>query len=290
MNDRFRDIINEHNENLIENAPGKDAVKKLTREKMLDEFKKKGYPLTMGEVKPYIEGNNKKYSKDVLAAFREYFNTTTDYLLGFPDAPRWREKPDIQQAMRTTGLSEKSIKILQDTNNEKYNKASLYMLNTLIENNYFTDFLRAIYEYYRDSIGSRIIIERHGEKPKEYDARHKEKMLKTEAQTKLHDASDKLFEQIESDRTNPFRTLLTSIIIQDYLKMLVEEASESVEEKLFFSKIATDISNRMNMNDFSFDIKKMARNKKSELTEWQKTILELIHNYTLLARNKTEKE
>ena len=78
-----------------------------------------------------------------LKKIAEYFNVSSDWLLGLSEAKSRNE--DIQQAMITTGLSEKAISILQAENKEF--PGNLETLSKMIESSSFSDLLDSLRHY-----------------------------------------------------------------------------------------------------------------------------------------------
>ena len=84
---------------------------KMTAKKLADIFKEKGYPSLTHEAIRKIESNNRNVSEYELQGYRDVFNTTADYLLGFTNAPS-RIEGEIS-ASNITGLNGKAIETLK---------------------------------------------------------------------------------------------------------------------------------------------------------------------------------
>lgn len=83
---------------------------------------------------------------ELLAKIADFFNVSTDYLMGRTDIPSMNE--DIQTACKVTGLSDEAIKNLKwIESNDKCN-----MMNMIISSQFFLDFVDFITIYFNDLI------------------------------------------------------------------------------------------------------------------------------------------
>lgn len=116
---------------------------KMTMEELSDIFLEKGYSsLTYNAIRK-IETNNRNVSEYELQGYREVFNTTADYLLGFTNEPSRNE--DEINASNVTGLDGKAIKTLKILKRSEY----INILNYLMSDYFlFATFLNNLSLYF----------------------------------------------------------------------------------------------------------------------------------------------
>lgn len=110
-----------------------DATPALTQVQLSDTFADEGTPLAQSVISK-LELSKKEpptTSFDVLKAYSNHFNTTSDYLLGFTNEPS--RNIDRISASNITGLNGKAIDCLESIKNDPLMKYLLQTLNTLME-------------------------------------------------------------------------------------------------------------------------------------------------------------
>ena len=83
---------------------------RITADKLAEIFKERGYSTLTGNAIRKIETDKRYVSEVELKAYREVFNTTSDYLLGFTNDPT--RQNDRVSASNLTGLSSEAIDCL----------------------------------------------------------------------------------------------------------------------------------------------------------------------------------
>lgn len=100
---------------------------RMTMEELADIFKSKGYSsLTYSAIRK-IETGARNVSEYELKGYREVFNTTADYLLGFTNESSRNESKIT--ASNVTGLNGKSIKTLEILKRSEYIEIINYIMN-----------------------------------------------------------------------------------------------------------------------------------------------------------------
>lgn len=110
-----------------------DATPALTQVQLSDAFADEGTPLSQSVISK-LELSKKEpptTSFDVLKAYSNHFNTTSDYLLGFTNEPS--RNIDRIISSNITGLSGKAIDCLESIKNDPSTKYLLQILNVLME-------------------------------------------------------------------------------------------------------------------------------------------------------------
>lgn len=79
-----------------------------------------GKTIDVGTIGKYDRGDNKKYDKDVIKAYREVFDVSADFLLGF-NSNRTKSE-NMKMICKTTGLSENTIRTLRGMNGKYINE------------------------------------------------------------------------------------------------------------------------------------------------------------------------
>ena len=116
---------------------------KLTTDKLAEIFKQRGYTTLNASALRKIETDKRKVTEYELKGYREVFNTTSDYLLGFIDTPS--QEKNEQMISEITGLSSRSIYHLKCL---KYlNNTDIDILNFILSDGYFFEFIRGIKLY-----------------------------------------------------------------------------------------------------------------------------------------------
>ena len=83
---------------------------RITADKLAEIFKERGYSTLTGNAIRKIETDKRYVSEVELKAYREVFNTTSDYLLGFTNDPT--RQNDRVSASNLTGLNSEAIDCL----------------------------------------------------------------------------------------------------------------------------------------------------------------------------------
>lgn len=121
-----------------------DAKRMLTALELSEEFKSKGYYVSRDRIAALETKCNVIPNRDDLEAYCQYFNTTSDYLLGIRDTKPIDE--NIAMINKVTGLSDEAIQILKGWNELKkkpidiiagYGGADIDALNLLLEDCYY---------------------------------------------------------------------------------------------------------------------------------------------------------
>lgn len=137
-----------------------DSKRSLKQEELAEEFKKQGTPLTQGTISK-LENSTKQpptTSYNVIEAYCKYFNTTSDYLLGFSDEPS-RDMNKIN-AGNVTGLNGAAIETLSKIRAGNDTDAFFETLNYLIGKDFtlFTQLIDAIRLYFDESYNTPMLV------------------------------------------------------------------------------------------------------------------------------------
>lgn len=128
-----------------ENYEFKEGGHKMTTEELADIFNKRGYSSLTHSAIRKIETNKRNVSEYELQGYREVFNTTADYLLGFTDEPSINE--DKINASNVTGLNGTSIETLKMLKRSEY----IGILNYIMSDYFtFASFLNNLSLYFHN--------------------------------------------------------------------------------------------------------------------------------------------
>lgn len=121
-----------------------DAKRMMTALELSEEFKRKGYYVSRNRIAALETKCNVIPNREDLEAYCQYFNTTSDYLLGIRNTKPVDE--NIAMINKVTGLSDKSIQILKEWNELKkkpisliagYGGTDIDALNFILEDCYY---------------------------------------------------------------------------------------------------------------------------------------------------------
>lgn len=136
MENRFRKLFEEKREKMISKEFTKEALRKALQENT--NHKCYTSQSTFNRI-INDDGIPSNINPDILLAFAEYFNVTTDYLLCLTDIPYKNENmPKLEQL----GLSSDAIDYLK-----KSTEYERLVLDASLKNGYFYDICYAIYSY-----------------------------------------------------------------------------------------------------------------------------------------------
>lgn len=149
-----RDIVN-NNENVykrLRESTETNSKPALTQPQLAEEFAKQGNPVSQSMISK-IENSKKNpptKSPTILKAYADYFNVTTDYLLGIRDTKQADE--NIAMISKVTGLNEDAINTLIKLKSGKYHNQykfdyALHTLNLILATYENSNLFELIYHF-----------------------------------------------------------------------------------------------------------------------------------------------
>lgn len=148
--------------------------KKLSHASLCKELKDKyGISISRDILMQYeveTEHHSKKFANngmrvETLRYIADYYNVSTDYLLGISDTPT--SDPNIKATEKLTGLNHESINVLKNWNNSNHKQSRKeynLIMNEMITSSYFEDFLDDIYHF--------LLLNRWGNQNEQQEIRH----------------------------------------------------------------------------------------------------------------------
>lgn len=136
----------------LRNSTETNSKPALTQGELAQEFKKQGNPVSQSMISKIENSNLNPPTKShtILKAYADYFNVTTDYLLGIRDTKQADE--NIAMVNKVTGLSEDAINTLIKLKSGKYYNQrkfdyALHTLNLILSNYENANLFEMIYHF-----------------------------------------------------------------------------------------------------------------------------------------------